>query len=126
MHKESKSGALLKGKCPRCRQGEMFPFSAVNVTKFMKMNDDCPVCGLHFEREPGFFVGAMYINYAFSVAIFVAVGLALYVLGDSNFYVFLITIVTIVVLLSPFLFRYSRILFLHIFGGVRYDPKYSN
>ncbi|MEL7004479.1 MAG: DUF983 domain-containing protein [Bacteroidota bacterium] len=90
------------------------------------MNEDCPVCGLHFEREPGFFVGAMYINYAFSVAIFVAVGIALYVFGGSGLYVFLATILTIVLLLLPFLFRYSRILFLHIFGGVSYDPKYSN
>lgn len=126
MQKESKSEALLKGKCPRCRKGDMFPYSALSLTKFMKMNEDCPVCGLHFEREPGFFVGAMYVNYAFSVAIFIAVGATLFTLGDFEFYVYLLTITAIVVLLLPFLFRYSRILFLHFFGGVRYDSKYSN
>lgn len=24
----------------------------------------CPACGLTFEREPGYFVGAIYLNYA--------------------------------------------------------------
>ena len=104
----------------------MFPYPAVHITKFMKMNDDCPVCGLHFEREPGFFVGAMYVNYAFSVAIFIAVGIALFLLGDFPFYIYLLTVTTTVVLLLPFLFRYSRIIFLHFFGGVRYDAKYAN
>ena len=73
MQKESKSGALLAGKCPRCRQGKMFPYPAYDLKRFAKMNEDCPVCGLHFEREPGFFVGAMYVNYALAVALFVAI-----------------------------------------------------
>lgn len=126
MQKESRSRALLEGKCPRCRKGAMFPHSALNLSKFAKMNEDCPVCGLHFEREPGFFVGAMYVNYAFSVAIFIAVGIVLFALGDYEFYVYLLSITTIVILLLPFLFRYSRILFLHFFGGVSYEPKYGN
>ena len=35
----------------------------------MRMNADCPVCGLHFEREEGYFVGAMYASYGFQFAI---------------------------------------------------------
>jgi len=27
------------------------------------MNELCPECGLKFEREPGYFLGAMYISY---------------------------------------------------------------
>ncbi len=27
------------------------------------MHEGCPACGLHFEREPGYFVGAIYLNY---------------------------------------------------------------
>lgn len=33
------------------------------------MNSDCSHCGLKFEREQGYFVGAIYINYAATVAI---------------------------------------------------------
>jgi len=28
------------------------------------MNERCPECGLKFEREAGYFVGAMYFSYA--------------------------------------------------------------
>jgi hypothetical protein len=32
----------------------------------------CPACGLATEREPGYFVGAIYLNYGVTVAIAVA------------------------------------------------------
>ena len=33
------------------------------------MHERCAVCRWRFEREQGYFVGAMYINYAFTVVI---------------------------------------------------------
>ncbi|GAA0894450.1 hypothetical protein GCM10009122_41310 [Fulvivirga kasyanovii] len=89
------------------------------------MNPQCSECGLHYEREPGFFFGAMYISYAFSVAIFVAVGVALSFLGDFSLEIYLLAIIGVIALLLPFLFRYSRILFLYLFGGVDYEPAYK-
>lgn len=55
-------GAGLRLKCPRCSAGALYrrPFS---------MNSHCSRCGLKFEREQGYFVGAIYINYAATVAI---------------------------------------------------------
>ena len=126
MQKPSKASAILKGKCPRCHQGDIFRHSPFTIPGFQKMHSHCPVCGVQYEREPGFFFGAMYISYAFSVAIFVAVGIALSLLGDFPLHVYLIAITIVVLLLLPFLFRYSRILFLHLFGGIDFDPKYSN
>ena len=32
------------------------------------MHEDCPHCGHHFEKEPGFFLGAMYVSYALTIA----------------------------------------------------------
>jgi ABC-2 type transport system ATP-binding protein len=32
-----------------------------------RMLPECPACGLKFEREPGYFLGAIYINYAATV-----------------------------------------------------------
>ncbi|UII32049.1 DUF983 domain-containing protein [Fulvivirga ulvae] len=121
----NKAGAIISGKCPRCRKGDIFKTSAFNLLAFYKMHPRCPECDLHYEREPGFFFGAMYISYAFSVAIFVGVGLALSILGDFSLEVYLFAIIGVVAVLLPFLFRYSRILFLHLFGGVRYEPEYK-
>jgi len=33
------------------------------------MHERCVVCGLKFEREPGYFLGAMYISYAIGVIV---------------------------------------------------------
>jgi len=33
------------------------------------MHADCPHCNLKFEREQGYFVGAIYINYAATIAV---------------------------------------------------------
>lgn len=126
MPKKSSAGAILYGKCPKCRQGDIFKYPAWHITSFSKMHSHCPVCGTQYEREPGFFFGAMYISYAFSVAIFIAVGLFLSFFGDFRLEVYLLVVVGVVVLLLPPVFRYSRILFLHLFGGIDFDPKFSN
>ena len=97
-------GAIVNAKCPRCREGDMFESSAYKLSSFHKMFTNCQVCKLKFEREPGFFVGATVFN--------------LYTLFN-----FVLTIVSLVILLLPFLFRYSRVLFLHIFGDVDFDPE---
>ncbi len=116
-------GAIVNAKCPRCREGDMFETSAYKLSSFHKMFTNCQVCKLKFEREPGFFVGAMYVNYAFSVALIVAVGIALTVFNLYTLFNFVLTIVSLVILLLPFLFRYSRVLFLHVFGDVDFDPE---
>jgi uncharacterized protein (DUF983 family) len=33
------------------------------------MAERCEVCGLRYEREPGYFVGAIYVNYAVTVTV---------------------------------------------------------
>jgi uncharacterized protein (DUF983 family) len=55
-------GAGIRLRCPRCGVGRLY-------VKSFKMFDHCPNCDLKFEREQGYFIGAMYINYAATVAI---------------------------------------------------------
>jgi uncharacterized protein (DUF983 family) len=118
--------ALLSGKCPRCREGEMFVFPAANLTKFNKMNEVCPHCGVRLEPEPGFYQGAMYVGYAFTLAVMLITGLALYLLFDSpSDWVYIVTVIGIMVLLVPLNYRYSRIVYLYSFGGIKYDPSWS-
>jgi hypothetical protein len=46
------------------------------------MNPRCPNCNLDYEVEPGFFYGALYISYIFSVGIFAAVTIILFLFFD--------------------------------------------
>lgn len=124
MQKHTKLGALVHEKCPRCRRGDMFKNSAWHLSKFDEMYENCPVCGLRYEVELGFYWGAMYVTYAFSVAIVVLVGVGLYFLAnDPPTWVYLVSVAAVVLLLTPVMFRYGRITFLYFFGGVSYDPR---
>ncbi|MHC2992089.1 hypothetical protein OB13_10995 [Pontibacter sp. HJ8] len=125
MSKPSRLQAVLACKCPRCRQGEVFTHPAYHLAKFDDMHEQCPVCGMYYEVEVGFFWGAMYISYGFSVGIVLAVGVLLYYLAhDPPIWVYLTTVATIVFLFTPQLFRYARIMLLHYFSGVNFDPTY--
>ncbi|GIX48111.1 MAG: hypothetical protein KatS3mg131_2322 [Candidatus Tectimicrobiota bacterium] len=55
-------------RCPRCGERTLF-------RGWFAMHERCSACGLRFAREPGYFLGAMYINYG--VAVLVAVGATL-------------------------------------------------
>lgn len=104
----------------------MFAYPATNLTKFNKMNEFCPQCGVRLEPEPGFYQGAMYVGYAFTIAVMVVVGLALYFLLDNpSDWAYILTVVGIMILLAPLNYRYSRIVYLYSFGGIKYNPGRS-
>ena len=122
---DSTALALLQLRCPRCHQGKMFTHSALNVTKFAQMSEQCPVCGQTFEPEPGFYFGSMYITFAFNVATVLVVGVLLYYLfnnPDTWVYVTVVTAVTL--LLTPVILRYSRAIMLYLFGGTQYNKNW--
>ena len=125
MPKRSKLESILQERCPRCREGHMFISAKYDLKKFDKMHRQCAHCSLNFELEPGYYTGAMYVSYAFSVAIFVIVGFLLFIFfNDPEIYVYVSAILLTLVVLFPILFRYSRVIYLHIFGGVNYKPDY--
>ena len=122
MPKNSYQGALLRGKCPRCREGDIFTYPAANLLKFNIMNETCPHCGVRLEPEPGFYQGAMYVGYAFTVAVITIVGLLLFFTWDPSEWTYIGVIIGIMVVLIPLNYRYSRIVYLYLFGGIRYQP----
>lgn len=127
MQQKSKLLALLAHKCPRCRQGDLYTYKFVEAPlKFDKMNKHCPHCGIRFEKEPGFFFGAMFISYAINVILLFITGAILYFLfADPALWVYIVTVPTLVVLLLPFIFRISRTLYLYWLGDIHYDNLYS-
>lgn len=55
----SRGTVLLRGftrRCARCGAGKLF-------RRWVTMVPDCPQCGLHFERESGYWAGALAINF---------------------------------------------------------------
>jgi uncharacterized protein (DUF983 family) len=52
--------AILSQRCPQCRQGRVF-------RRGLEMFTYCPICKLHFQREQGYFLGAMYFSYFLSI-----------------------------------------------------------
>ena len=117
--------SLLHGKCPRCQSGKMFKYHAFNLQKFTEMNDDCSVCGLHFEIEPGFFWGAMYISYTITTGMMLVLGALTYLIGNNpNFWWYVGIICGTVILSTTLLYRYSRVLMLYLFSSVHFDEKY--
>jgi uncharacterized protein (DUF983 family) len=105
--RRSRLWALLQQRCPRCREGKLFE-------KGMTMYQSCPVCHLVWERERGYFLGAMYFSYALAIVFLVLILILLkIVLPDWDpRWVGLIAIV-IFLPLVPMVFRYSRTMWLY-------------
>lgn len=68
-------GRGLTGRCPMCGQRGIF------VPSRLDLREDCPNCGLHFERESGFWLGSMVVIMALVLTVFAIVtvgGIALF------------------------------------------------
>nr|WP_256011230.1 DUF983 domain-containing protein [Pedobacter xinjiangensis] len=123
MARTPKLKALINSKCPRCRRGDIF-FSPVYSYR-QKMNELCPSCGFKFEIEPGYFYAAMYVSYALSVGETIIAGmLTFWLSGKSESpLLYLGVIFGLVLVLSPFNYRYSRVILLHkLTPRIKYNP----
>ncbi len=121
MFKRTRLFSILTNKCPRCHEGDFFktknPFDLRN---FDKIHDRCSRCGENFMREPGFYIGSMYISYALSTAMTVTTFVVFVLLLDFDVIHVLYVLLPLFVLLLPVFFRTARIIWLNIFVG--YDP----
>lgn len=121
MNEKSALIGVIEGRCPQCRQEHLF-MTGPYTLKFLEMHKTCGSCDLQYEREPGFFFGAMFISYAFSVGIVLVTGALVFFIGsDPSTSTYIIWVIAVSLFLYPINFRYSRILFLHLFAGMKYD-----
>jgi uncharacterized protein (DUF983 family) len=79
----------------------------------MKMHKTCPVCGIEYEREHGFFMMSIFIGYILGFIAVVPVLIVMYLM-DASILAYFVVSAVILVPLSPYIFRYSRILWLHL------------
>jgi len=82
------------------------------------MNASCSSCEASFEPEPGFYFGAMYVSYGFTIVLFISIWAVLRFFFNPSDLVYFVTIVAAAAVSTPISFRYSRILFLYWFGGL--------
>ena len=78
------------------------------------MDDPCPACGLRYEREQGYFVGAIYVNYALTTAVTLGSVLGLDALVGLSLTAQLGVGIALGALVPFLFFRYSRSLWLAI------------
>ena len=80
------------------------------------MRDRCPVCGHVFIREQGYFQGAMYVSYGLGLLVIgVLTAVTMAFLPSQSETLALLIIIPVFLVLVPVLFRYSRVIWMHLF-----------
>ena len=122
--KGKKSYSIIKGKCPRCHQGDFFkyPFS-FHPKKITKLHKNCSNCNLKYMIEPSFFYGAMYVNYGITVGLSIITFLLAKLLFNASLLQSFAAIFIVLILLAPVNLRLSRILWINMFVKFDEDSK---
>lgn len=123
MFKDSKLYSILANKCPACHKGSFFVSdNPYKIKGFSDMHPKCDTCHENFLRETGYYYGAMYISYGLNVIIGIIMFLLIVLLLDLDVLVFLGAFVATNLLLFPWTFRTSRLIWINIFVKYR-RPK---
>ena len=96
-------------RCARCGNGHLFK-------RWFTMVDDCPRCGLHFEREAGYWAGALAINIGIAAVVFVltfGIGLAL-TIPNIPVGPFLAVLVPLMIIVPTFVYPFSKTIWIAV------------
>ena len=123
--------SVLGNKCPRCREGRLFQSKnayAFKNNRYIKMNENCPVCGQPTELEVGFYYGTSYVSYALTVAFSVTTFFLWWLIfgfsiEDNSIFYWLTFNSVVMLALQPVFMRLSRSLWISWF--VKYDPDWK-
>jgi hypothetical protein len=125
MFKDTKLYSILFNKCPHCHKGPFFKSKhPYDFSQLGKMYDHCVVCNEDFEKESGYYLGAMYVSYAMNIFIGISVFLITVVSLDLEILTFLFIFLGTVLVLFPLNFWLSRLIWINLF--VKYDKKFNN
>jgi uncharacterized protein (DUF983 family) len=111
--------AILRQMCPRCRSARIFRKSI--FTGFPGMLKCCPNCSLKFEREQGYFLGAMYISYGLALMTITALGLLLWASTSWSLQRITLWAILLFLPLAPSLTLFSRVLWIYLDQAI--DPE---
>lgn len=118
-------GKVVKMKCPHCGKGHLFENESIlSFKKLGQVKSECLECGTNFNPEPGFYFGAAYVSWALTVAMWVAILVALNTFNALGFIefgflthpkTFLFTGFGFTIVLFPYLFKLSRSIWAFMF-----------
>ncbi|GAB4273450.1 MAG: hypothetical protein Kow0080_20920 [Candidatus Promineifilaceae bacterium] len=77
------------------------------------MHTHCPVCGVKYEREDGYFMMSVFVGYVMSAVLAVPVIILLY-LNDAEILTYVWVTAVVLFVLSPLIFHYARVIWMHI------------
>ncbi|MEZ4725887.1 MAG: DUF983 domain-containing protein [Caldilineaceae bacterium] len=98
--------AILAQRCPVCLQGAIF-------RSLLEMHKSCPHCGVTYEREHGYFLNSMFIAYTAGFLVLIPSAFYLFWINASIAF-FSVAIIVETILIWPLIFRYSRVLWMHM------------
>jgi uncharacterized protein (DUF983 family) len=110
--------SILRQVCPRCRSGAIFRLPLWRGP--LAMHERCPVCGLKFEREPGYFLGALYFSYLLSIPPGLLLSLALWRWTGWPFDMVMVGAFVAYLPLVPVVTRWSRVCWMYL--DRKFDP----
>ena len=95
----------MRLRCPLCGVGEMF-------AGWFRMNERCRGCNFAFERESGYFLGSIYINYGAAVVLALVLHLLMQYAWHVAIEAQLVVLVALTAAFGLFFFRWARALWL--------------
>jgi uncharacterized protein (DUF983 family) len=118
--KSSTLGSILRQRCPRCRSGRIFRYSIFRGLP--KMCERCSVCDLKFEREPGYFLGAMYLSYGLALVTIALIAALLWAI--TGWWITKDTIWAVVLFLplAPTITLFARVLWIYLDQTIDPEP----
>ena len=99
--------------------GGIFPYSIFRG--FPKMCPRCSVCDLKFQREEGYFLGAMYISFGLALAIIALIAALLWAITGWWITKDVIWAVVLFVPIAPTISLFARVLWIYL--DQTFDPE---
>ena len=96
---------IVRGACPNCRQAKIFK-------RLFNMHPTCPVCGIVYERETGYFLMSIFVGYGLYYLFGIPLVWWLLRQGIPMLWFWIISI-SLVVITLPLVFHYARIIWIH-------------
>jgi hypothetical protein len=85
------------------------------------MHEYCPVCGLKFEREEGYFLGAMLIDYGLGLLLVVILAVLVWLFTRSSLDKTVLAAFLLFLPIVPALTRFGRVLWIYFDQAI--DPE---
>lgn len=109
------AGLCLQQKCPKCGKEKIFKKNTEWIA-FPEMHKLCPNCHYKFDREPGYFLGAMFVSYALAVG----EGLVTFILlklifTQMEYFTIAFTIAIVILLFSIWNYKQARVIWINLF-----------